>query len=200
MSTATLSPAVIRVGGAMEKVFENTQPYVGYQINKRVQTAIVQRLIEGRPALNNEQSLVKILDLATFHGISQMVRLGKQIDEYGLPTVHLAVEFLFEYGERGRSGDKTNQLVNGFGMPRRYMTGMDSVDRVAELIIDLSALAASTLDSVEQVGDLVTLLGGLNKTLDMSTQQLANALEAEFDLSPTDVEDAEEDDESTGNA
>lgn len=183
MSAATLSPAVIRVGGAMEKVFEKSEDYVGYPVSKRLQTAIA-RLVEARPelSLNSEDSIVKILDLATFHGISQMARLGQQIDEYGVETVHLAVDYLYESAERGRAGDKTDLVFNGFGIPRRYMTGLDSVDKVAELIGNLTAVTGTAFSGVERLDDVISELGGLKKALNLSTLEMAQALELEFVL------------------
>lgn len=189
MNNSSLSRAVTRVNGALVKVLSD--PAYG-TLNKRTQTALA-RLIEDRPALNTQHSVEKLVDLAHFHGVSQMSVLGTQIDEYGVDEIHLAVDYLYEIGERGRAGDKSRTRTVGTDFSDRYKTGMDSVERVAALIRDLTKITGQALDDLEQLGDLVEKLGGLDAALDMNTYELESALEVHEQLE-VDVLDEERDD------
>lgn len=176
MNTSSLSPAVIRVDGALVKVLRD---HAYGTLSKRTQTALA-RLIESRPALNTQNSVEKLVDLADFHGVSQMSVLGDQIDEFGLDEIHLAVDFLYEIGERGRAGDKTKaeKRFAGEESSGYYKIGMDSVENVAALVRDLIQVSEQALDNFEQLSDLVDKLGGLDAALDMNIDELESALEA----------------------
>lgn len=186
---ASSVPAVVaRVGGALEEVSKNIVDYVGVPVSKRVLRTLA-RFVQKHPDLNNQTDVELLVGLIAIHGISMMSELGRLIEEYGVAVVALAVDYLYEAGERNRAVDPAINSASKMiynGPPAK--DGMDSVELLAEIVQALPAEAGmSNITTPEELDGIVERLGDVSTFLAMSAHEIAQRLieesQGEFDHS-----------------
>ena len=188
--SANLPVAVTRVGGALQTVSSQIEAYTDprYPLARRSQIALA-RIIEDRPELNTEARIAMMVDAFSFHGVDEAAAFTAITDEFGLETTYLALDYLYEVGERGRG------TTTGDREPiRRLFKGMDSVRNVADLITELRD-SGLQVEGVNTLSDLVFRLGGLQRALNADRDDFASLVDG-FTTSDFDpVTESEFDDE-----
>lgn len=154
---------VSRVGGELEKVISDIESYTSpeYPLNRKGQIALA-RMIEDRPELNTEPRIAFFVDALAFHGVGQSAEFISLINdlEDDVETVYLALDYLYEVGERDHD-DQTESLI---GNRVRRFDPMKRVMRVVELIQRLRESGVE-VSSVETLSDCAYRLGGFNEAI-----------------------------------
>lgn len=168
-------PAVVeRVGGELAKVFSNLENYTS---DKRSLTDMQQRelarFVEGSPELNTEPRIVLLVDAIAWHGIEQLELFKALIDAYDLEIVYLALDYLYEEGERGRTleqddADADDIDSDNFGdfeledhKVSQLLSDMKYIDLVSQYIVRVRESGVLVSD-VEALSDYVYRNGGLD--------------------------------------
>lgn len=175
--TPSVPAVVARVGGALEEISKDIVAYVGVPVSKRVLRTLA-GFVQKRPDLNNSTDVELLVGLIAIHGISMMSELGRLIEEYGVAVVSLAVDYLYEAGERNRAVDpainSASKMVYN-GPPAK--DGMDSVESLAEIIQALPAEAGiSDITTCEELDGIVERIGDVDTFLTMSAHEIAQLL------------------------
>ncbi len=175
---ASSIPAVVaRVGGPLEEISKDIVAYVGVPVSKRVLRTLA-RFVQKHPDLNNQTDVELLVGLIAIHGISMMSELGRLIEEYGVAVVALAVDYLYEAGERNRAVDPAINSASKMiynGPPAK--DGMDSVELLADIIQALPAEAGmSDITTPEELDGIVERLGDVKTFLTMSAHEIAQRL------------------------
>lgn len=164
MTSANLPAIVTRVGGALEKVVSEIEAYTDerYPLTRNGQMALA-RMIEDRPELNSESRVSLLVDALSYHGVNQRTEFTALVDRYDIEVVYLALDYLYEVGQRDRG--TTTPVSND-----KY-NSMKYVREVVELIIKLRALGVH-VSGVESLSDVVYHLGGLDLAIDASDEDI----------------------------
>ena len=164
MTTTNLPAIVTRVGGALEQVVSEIEAYTDerYPLDRRGQMVLA-RMIEDRPELNSEARVALLVDALSYHGANQRKKFTVLVDSYGIEVVYLALDYLYEVGQRDRG--TTTPASNA-----KY-NSMKYVGEVVELIIKLRTMDVH-VSSVESLSDIVYHLGGLDLAIDASDDDI----------------------------
>lgn len=162
--TQNLPSIVTNVGGALERVITDIEAYTDerFPLPRRGQFALA-RLIETRPDLNSEARVALLVDAMSHHGVTQAEELKRLIDEYGIEDTHLALDYLYEVGERSR------------GTQQKSFISMTNVKKVIEIVINLRAHEVS-VTSVEHLSDIIYQIGGLDAAYDADAESIDSAM------------------------
>ena len=163
MTSANLPAIVTRVGGALEKVVSEIEAYTDerYPLTRNGQMALA-RMIEDRPELNSEARVSLLVDALSYHGVNQRAEFTALIDRYDIEVVYLALDYLYEVGQR----DRGTALVKD----NKY-NSMKYVREAVELIVKLRAMDVH-VDGVESLSDVIYQLGGLDLAIDASDEDI----------------------------
>jgi hypothetical protein len=155
-----------------------------HPLTKKGQLAIG-RIIQDFPALNTVEDVERLVDIVSYYGLSSMGELRRYLNEYGSLFTHLAVSYLFEGAGLDR-GDNTEIFKTRFEKRPMVHTTM---------LLDLIELASTfiAIETVEDVDDLITKMGGLDDAIDLSHDAVELILMAEDSF----AEDDEDDDSNT---
>jgi len=170
-------PAVVkRVGGALELIVSNLEAYTQpeYPLTRRGQIALG-LIVEEHPGLNTEDRLALLVDILTYHGIYQRTEFMAIDEDHGIEIVYLALDYLYETGDRGRGKDEDSQAAND----------MRRVRRTAELIVRLQE-AGFNVGSVEQLDDLAHAFGGLDQAFAASEDNVESVMAVDQETEATD--------------
>lgn len=165
---SNLPVAVERVGGALEHVVRDIESYTHsqYPLVRRGQIALA-RLVEKHPSFNTEQRISLLVDAFAYHGVANGGMLDQLLQEYGVEKVHLAVDYLYEVGQRDRGNESRDSLSD-----------MKKIRRVLELRDKLEALHYE-VSTTEQLDMLIHELRGLNVAVNLDDEQILDALEGD---------------------
>lgn len=158
---------VQRVGGELAKVVSDIESYTSpeYPLDRKGQMALA-RMVEDHADLNTEPRIAVLVDVLAFHGVKQsaeFIQLFKDAEndaELDLETVYLALDYLYEVGERGHDDD-TEALI---GANVRRFDPMKRIMRVIELIQRLRE-SGIEVSSVETLSDCTYRVGGFNEAI-----------------------------------
>lgn len=167
MATTTNIPAIITtVGGPLERVVKNIESYTdsNYPMSRQNQMALA-RIVEVRPDLNNEHDLGLLIDALTYHGVGQYGKeFLKLVDTYGIEMAHLAVDYLYEVGERDRGRqhkDTQPTIYNTIRTGWQMRSGVRTMERVIKLVARVNALGEDYGVTIGNVEELDTFVGNL---------------------------------------
>lgn len=187
MSNVTEAPiAVIQVGGALQKIVTTeleayTDPR--YPLTEVSQIALA-RIVEAFPALNTEPRVAMLVDAYSFHGIDSSSEFRALIDEFDLETAYLAMDYLYEVGQRDHGPQIERHRAR-----KILPLGMIAIRNVIELIVAIRDTGTPVMTTIG-LSDIVYKLGGLQKALIVDYAAIQAAAEGD---DVTNVYDDEED-------
>lgn len=164
-TSVNLPTVITRQGGAIEQVVRELDLYTDqrYPLTRQHQYALG-RLIEARPSLNNEHHVSLLVDALSFHGVDSAPELGRVIDEFGLPVAHLALDYLYEVGKRGRGREEYTDWFSPAG-----------IRSVCQLLVNLDA-EGHEVDTVEAFSEVIFTLGGLEEATTMTESEMTEVI------------------------
>lgn len=153
-------PAIVtRVGGELEKVVSDIENYTSGQhpLDRKGQMALA-RMVEDRPELNTESRIALLVDALTWHGLEQKNAFMALVDDNDVETVYLALDYLFEEGEREHDTDRKARESED---KSKLYSSMRHVSRVVDVIVKLRESGVE-ISNVERLSDCIYQRGGLN--------------------------------------
>lgn len=118
----------------------------------------ISKFVQNNPELNTIQRVDFLADLAGFHGQALNEDVAYLVNDYGVETVYLAVDYLYQSGERSRTEHS-----------------FDDVETAIHALANLADVGILLFNS-EQVDIYLNRLGGFRAVSEMSLSDIREKL------------------------
>jgi hypothetical protein len=150
LMTENLPVLAQRIGGDLVEVLGWKQHQL---LPVQVKYAIA-KFVQNNPELNTIQRVDFLADLAGFHGQALNEDVAYLVNDYGVETVYLAVDYLYQSGERSRTEQS-----------------FEDIETSIQALANLADVGILLFDS-ERLDYYLSQLGGFRAVADMSLPDL----------------------------